>query len=765
MSEPPNPATPATDLEACSREPIHIPGAIQPHGALLVARPDDGTIVQVSTNTADFLGRAPAELLGKKLGDVLPPKVLSAIASNGGDSGARLVSIGEIVVAGQTHDASAHWHDGALLIELETPTAPGKTDRHHSAMAQQHRRLMAALADLRAARDLPALCASAAHTVAELTGFERVMTYRFNADWHGEVLGEALLNNEVDSYLGLHFPASDIPEQARALYAKNRLRLIPRVDYTPVGLEPPLNPLTGRPLDLSFASLRSVSPVHLEYLRNMEVGASMSISLLVDGRLWGLIACHHRTPRPLSAATRAACELFGEMVSAAIVSLEESQRFAGQAQAQRVQTRFFDVIAQADKVFDALVKYTPQLLGLMQADGAAIWVNEQCTCLGVTPGEEEVSALVRWLETQTVEPLFATDALSALFPRAASYQKIASGLLAVKLSRVEPHFVLWFRPEVVTTVTWAGNPEKPVEAGARIHPRKSFASWQQTVTGRSQPWEESEQQAAGELQLAINALVLRRSERLLKLNAELEQKNIDLNSFSYIAAHDVQEPIRGIYNFGRFLREDCGAQLDAEGQRKLDTIISLAERTEELLEALLHFSRVGRIDLHPRNVPLDGVVDEALELLGARLRESGVEIRRPHPLPTMACDRVLVREVFTNLISNASKYNARPHKWIEIGVRSAADASDGGGDAENVEHAQTDGHGPILYVRDNGIGIREKHYDDIFHILRRLHGREEFGGGSGAGLAIAKSIVERHGGRIWVESTYREGTVFFFTLK
>ena len=254
-----------TDLEACSREPIHIPGAIQPHGALLVADPVEGRIVQVSANTADFLGRAPAELFGENLNSILPPKALSAIAAetagataNNGGGGARSVVIGEIAMAGHTLDTTAHWHDGALIVELATPTAPGKTERQHGATAQQHHRLLSALTELRSARELPALCEIAARTVAEVTGFERVMTYRFDTDWHGEVLGEALLDPAVDSYLGLHFPASDIPEQARALYAKNRLRLISRVDYTPVGLEPALNPLTGRPLDLSFASLRIV---------------------------------------------------------------------------------------------------------------------------------------------------------------------------------------------------------------------------------------------------------------------------------------------------------------------------------------------------------------------------------------------------------------------------------------------------------------------------------------------------------------------------
>ncbi len=604
------------DLQACDREPIHVPGSVQPHGALLVVRPEDRVIVQVSANTARLLGRAPAEILGRPLADFLPPAALSALPSADADDGQTVV-LGAVALAEQrTVEATAHRHAGALLVELELPVASSPAESEIAPAGRQHRAIQSALAAMRETRDLPELCTVAARAVAELTGFERVMVYRFDDDWHGEVLGEALAGPDIDSYLGLHFPASDIPAQARALYTRNRLRLIPTVDYAPVGLEPPLNPLSGGPLDLSFASLRSVSPVHLEYLRNMGVGASMSISLLIGGRLWGLIACHHRTARFLDPATRAACELFGEIAAAAIAAQQETRRLAEHMQAQRIQTRFFDVLAQEGNFVDALVKYTPQLLEFMQASGAAIWVNEQCSRLGAAPEPAEIVALVGWLkDTGRADPIFATDRLGDHFAPAADYATRASGLLAVRLSRVEPHFVLFFRPEVRSTVTWAGNPEKPVVPGTALHPRKSFAAWQETVTGRSLPWHETDLAGARELLQAINALVLRRTERLIALNAELERKNSDLNSFSYIAAHDIQEPIRGILNFSRFLREDSGHRLDAESLRKLDTITALAGRTEELLNALLHFSRVGRIDLQLRPTDLDRLLDEVLETL------------------------------------------------------------------------------------------------------------------------------------------------------
>ncbi len=742
------PADPQTlDRDTCAREPIHIPGAIQPHGLLLAVREPGLVCTQASDNASALLGRPATELLGQtlgvSLGEAFGAQIASALA--GGDP--RDASPLPVEAGGRPFDALLHRRDGVLIIELE----PSGRDAASTAFAQGHRRLQNALAAMRAAPNLPALYPIIAQTIADLSGFERVMVYRFDADWHGAVVGEALTSPDVDSYLGLHYPASDIPAQARALYEQNWLRLIPTVTYRPSALEPALNPQTGRPLDLSFAALRSVSPIHLEYLRNMGVGASMSVSLLVDGKLWGLVACHHRQPRLVPAAARAACELFGQAASTEIAAKQEAGRLAELARAGAVQGRFFDVISDAKDVFAALVQYTPQLLEFMGAGGAAVWVDGRCDLLGETPGQEAVETLVQALEILELNPLFVTDHLAGFLPEAAAWSAQASGLLAVRLSRVEPHFVLWFRPEALQTVHWAGNPHKAVESDGRLHPRKSFADWQEIVRGHSLPWGEPEIAGARELHQALNALVLRRSEGLHRQNLELERKNTDLNSFAHIAAHDLREPLRGIHNFSVFLREDYGEKMDSEALRKLDTITSLSDRIDHLLEALLRYSDTGRIDLKTALTNLDATVDNVLEGLAARIAAEEVEVRRPRPLPAVRCDPVMVREVFSNLITNAIKYSPGPQKWVEIGWR------DGRPEAGE--------RGPVFCVRDGGIGVRPRHHAEIFQIFRRLHARDEYGGGSGVGLATVKSVVERHGGRVWIESDRGRGSAFFFTLR
>ena len=744
-----SPAEPlALDRDACAREPIHVPGAVQPHGALLALREPDLFCTQASANVGAFLGRPAVKVAGRPLDESLgiPFADLVRTALAVGDP--RDASPLRAEFSGRVFDVLLHRHNGVLIVEFEPASGEAPT----VAFAQAHRRLQTALAAMRAASGLVALCPIISQTIASLSGFDRVMVYRFDADWHGEVIAETLSSPDVDSYLGLHYPASDIPAQARALYEKSWLRLIPMVDYIPAALDPPLDPQTGRPLDLSFAALRSVSPIHLEYLRNMGVGASMSVSLLVDGRLWGLVACHDHQAHFVPPAVRAACELFGQAASTEIAAKLETARLAELARAQTVQNRFFDVISDAGQdVFAALVHYTPQLLEFMGAAGAAVWVDGRCTLLGETPGREATEAIVDFLQTRELNPLLATDELSSLLPEAAAWTAAASGLLAVRLSRVEPHFVLWFRPEALVTVHWAGNPHKPVENDGQLHPRKSFADWQEIVRGRSLPWGEPELAGARELHQALNALVLRRSEGLHRLNLELERKNTDLTSFAHIAAHDLREPLRGIHNFSRFLREDFGDAMNPEALRRVDTITALSDRLDHLLEALLRYSEKGRIDLKPTATDLETILDDVLGGLAARVEQQGIEVRRPRPLPTVRCDPVMVREIFSNLLTNAIKYSPGEGKWVEITWRDGRPA-----DGER---------GPVFCVRDNGIGIQPRHHAEIFHIFRRLHARDEYGGGSGVGLATVKAIVERHGGRVWIESVPRQGSAFFFTLR
>jgi light-regulated signal transduction histidine kinase (bacteriophytochrome) len=752
------------DLTNCDREPIHIPGLIQPHGCLLVLQEPNLTILQVSKNIVDFLGRSPQELLNRPLKKLLSPKQIQSIQNclaedfeNVNPLKISLRKQHETIV----FDGILHRFDGLLILELEPTHPQDKTDFD---FFKFHHLVRGTINRLQNTTTLQQMCEIMVSEVQKLTGFDRVMVYRFDETGAGQVLAEAR-QDELIPYLGLCYPPSDIPKQAKQLYTLNWLRLIPDTAYQPVKLLPALNPLTDRPTNLSLAVLRSVSPIHVEYLHNMGVGASLSISLIKDKKLWGLIACHHRSARYLPYAIRTACEFLGQVMSLELIAKENAEDLDYKMKLKSILARFVESMPHQGHWVENLVRSEADLLALVNASGAAICWNGDWTQVGETPSKKTLSALLDWIETQIQGNLFYTDALPSLNPAMQSCQDIVSGLVALAVSKANRTYILWFRPEVIQTINWGGNPNKPVEVhqdgSIRLSPRKSFALWQETVEGKSLPWKPCEIEAVLELRSAIVAVVLRWADELAKLNLALERSNNELDAFAYIASHDLKEPLRGIHNYSTFLIEDYGEVLNEDGIAKLQTLVRLTQRMEDLINSLLHFSRLGRVELSLQRTDLNELVRNVIDALNLSTPLTKVEIRIPRPLPTIRCDRVQISEVFSNLISNAIKYNDRPQKLVEIGFLDPVDSPR----ATSAEEATRSESTPVFYVRDNGIGIPEHHLDNIFRIFKRLHGPQKYGGGTGAGLTIAKKIVERHNGRIWVESRAKAGSTFYFTLQ
>ena len=738
------------DLTNCDREPIHIPGSIQPHGVLLTLREPELTITRVSANSATWLGRPPGDLLGTSFATILDPTAQDALraALDTPELEQNPLYLLTCRVAGREtpFHCIAHRAAGDLILELE-PARDGQ-----AAAPELYPLLRRALAQLQAAAGLAAFCQQVVEAVSRFTGFERVMVYRFADDGHGEVLAEAIAPG-LEPYLGLHYPASDIPQQARALYLRNWLRAIPDARYTPVpllGLDDPAADAPAPPLDMSYCALRSVSPLHLQYLHNMGTRSSMSISLIKDGQLWGLIACHHESgPRFLPYDVRAACEFLGQAISLQIGAKEATGGAEERARLAEVRAALVEQLAGQDDWPAALLASRTTLANYLQSDGVAFTSADICQLDGQTPGREQVMRLTEWL-AERGDDLFATDHLAALYPEAAEFAAAASGALAIAVSRERREYLWWFRREIPQTVEWGGDPRKPVVAtpdGLRLEPRGSFARWRETVLQRALPWQPVEIEAARELRRALVEVIVQQLDALARLNAELARSNVDLDAFAYIASHDLKEPLRGIHFYAQFMAEDYGERLDDEGRERLATLVRLSRRMEDLIDSLLLYSRVGRTELAVANVDLNATVHDVLDALQVQIAAAGVEVRIPRPLPTVRADRMRIGEVYHNLISNAIKYNDKPEKWVALTYDTPAQGGE-----------------PILRVTDNGIGVRAGQEEAIFGIFRRLHGRDQFGGGTGVGLTIARKLVERHGGRIWVESTPGQGASFSFTL-
>ncbi len=743
------------DLTNCDREPIHIPGQVQPHGVLLVLREGDLEILQTSCNTEAAIGYLPEDLLGKPLSKLFRAKQIQQIQqclTEDFESTNPLDLSIQRSERSLVFDGIVHRRDGVVLLELEPKQAKEKTD-----FFDFYRQVKGPITRIQKSLTLRDMCQVVVKEVRRITGFDRVMVYQFDVEGAGRVIAED--TNQETPYLDLHYPSSDIPKQARYLYTLNWLRLIPDANYEPIALTPANNPITGQPLDLSLAVLRSVSPIHLEYLQNMGVVASMSISLMQDQKLWGLIACHHSSPKYIPYYIRTICEFIGQVVSVELTNKEAIEDSDDKQQLKSRQTQFVEALSQAENFFDGMVQLKADLLYLVNATGAVICDRDQYTCIGETPSNEEIHALLDWMRPHLRQGLFETQSLMKNYPAAESFRAIASGVLALEISRSHQNYLLWFRPEVVQTVNWGGNPNKPVEVSSdgslRLSPRKSFDLWQETVRGCALPWKPYEVETVIELRNLIVGIVLRQAEELASMNFELQRSNEELDSFAYIASHDLKEPLRGIHNYANFLMEDYAETLHGEGIAKLQTLVRLTQRMEDLINSLLHFSRLGRAELMWQTVDLDELVQQVIATLSIARPHNEVIFRFSQTLPTITCDRAQINELFTNLLSNAIKYNDKTEKWVEIGV---IDKGQAGGTTKAISTA------PTFYVRDNGIGIHPDHLDRIFQIFRRLHGRDEYGGGTGAGLTIVRKIVERHGGRIWVESTPTQGTTFYFTL-
>lgn len=730
----------APDLSSCDREPIHIPGSIQPNGALFVVDPATWQVIQAAISDPGLsFARDP---LGSRIGDLLPPGAGDLLEGLDGRLPATGVAhAGLIGVGASQYHLIAHQSDGGMIVELERTVGdePGSFDEVYPFVREF-------LDSLQGTTAIDELSALAAREIRRITGLDRALVYRFDDAWNGEVIAEDR-NDVLPSYLDLRFPASDIPAQARELYRKNRLRLISDANYVPTPIAPALNPLTGRPIDLSFSVLRSVSPVHLEYMRNMETMSSMSISLLRNDTLWGLISCHSAVPVRVPYHIRTACDFIGQVLSMQLAAKEASALAEHRNALRHVQTRLLTRMASADNFVDGLVQNADDLLALTDAGGAAVVVGDVYCLVGETPSEPQVRALVEWLAENHSEDVFETDCLAARLDAGATMKDAASGILAISVSQIHNSYLLWFRPEVIRTVTWGGDPTKRAEidpSGYRIHPRKSFANWQETVRLRARPWFRAEIEAAAELRTAIVDIVLRNAEEMAAVSEKLAVINKELEAFSYSVSHDLRAPFRHIVGYSQLLKKFEGERLTEKGNRFVDTIIESAISAGKLVDDLLSFSQMGRATLTPVAIDMNRLVAEARKRLSIEGSDANVDWRISDLPPTRA-DPAMLRLVVQNLLDNALKFSrGRNPPIIEV---------------DCVETGESN----VYRVRDNGAGFDMAYVGKLFGVFQRLHRIEEFEG-TGIGLANVKRIVERHGGRAWAEGKLNEGASIYFSL-
>ena len=708
----------AAELQECEDEPIRVPGAIQPHGVLLT-HGRDGRILRASQNAEDLLGEGAAALLGREVGEVL---------RTGGGRDAPAAGVAELFSAeapsGRTLRGRRHQAGGETVLELTAEPAARPTGLGDIAAP-----LLKAMQAWNTVSDFEA---GLAGEVRRVSGFDRVMIYRFAEDHSGTVVGESHAEG-LGPFLGLRYPAADIPAQARQLYLECRVRTLADVDYEPAAVASV--PHRGD-LDMSGCALRSMSPIHRVYLKNMGVTATLTVSLVVGGRLWGLVSCHHYTPRPVDFEFLEACEGLSELASVKLTGLLAEETRDALAGRFEYHNSILQTMHEASDVSDRLSERTPELMRMMDADGVALVFGDTVHSDGDAPPEATSRLLAKVLSGRDRDEVFVTDRIARDLSAGGRAQELdlegSAGLTAMQFWPDD--YILFYRNEQARGVRWGGNPAKGFrrDERGRLLPRSSFAEWVESVTGTSRPWTEVDRRTAETFRSALAVFIIRRSHELRELNRKLRAKTLEIQQFVYSISHDLKSPLVTCRGFLGLLREDLENGELADAADSIERAERATETMNAFIEDLLQFSRIGRAsDTPAAPVDLDALADDVLEELAAPIAERGVTVLREGPLPTYTCRRTDMRRVFANLLQNCLKY-----------------ACDGGeprilirGVTNLVEH--------VITVRDWGPGIEEQYHAKAMQLFQRVHAKKS---GSGVGLASVAKTVEMLGGRVWLSN-------------
>ncbi|MCF0053697.1 ATP-binding protein [Dyadobacter sp. LJ53] len=745
------------NLTNCESEPIHIPGSIQPHGFMLGVNSRTYLIDFCSENSFEYTGIIPQMILGKTLADIFSVQEAEDFkeyaAAEQIDSAKPFVfNIHDIY-----YNTTVHKSNETLILEFE-PFPDGTVNLPN--LYNQTRTFVSIMEKI---TYLPELCREIANETRAITGYDRVMIYKFDPDYNGEVIAESK-REDLDSFAGQKYPHSDIPVQARELYIRNPLRMIADINYTPVPILTldDASEKTNKSLDLSLSILRSVSPIHVEYLKNMGVGATLTISLLQNQKLWGLIACHHYSPKILPHYTRLSALLQGHFLTSQIAVREVAEEFEV---SQKVDKSLVELLSKLHENENFVEEYhnDDSLLKLANATGAAIFLNNKLYKNGITPPDDPLISLFYFLADNFKTQGLVTHCLSDHYPEGSSISQQAAGILYHALSGGSDG-IIWMRREKVETNNWAGNPDKAMlanEDGLRLSPRKSFELWMQVVKDQSAPWRKSEVNVASgfsyALQKHINYRVIQTQEDANRvLNEELKTANQELANLNWISTHDLKEPLRKIQIFASKVLDREDPDLSAQVKDSVERMRSAAEKMQNLIEDILAYSKAGNMEKVFEEIDLNIVLKNVLHELQDNIEERHVTVHAQE-LPVLKAIPFQIHQLFLNLISNAIKFTD-PDTAPEIDIK--VNVVDGSAINEIISPLQKF---HSISFGDNGIGFEKEYETRIFDVFQRLHPANKYPG-TGIGLAICKKIAENHKGLIAAHSRPGMGSTFTLFL-
>ena len=728
-------------LKTCEEEPIETPGTTQSHGSLVVWDRSTKLIVAASANLEAFLGVKHEDVLGTHKREVLPEEVHDAL-DDGLSESSQVNPIPFVTRHGLRKNCILSVRGDLGFAEFESHEERSGLSRNHAPFDEYIQLLYSSQINTSGLKDLDlaSYLDDCSKHLKEFTGFDRVLVYRFLPDGSGEVVAEAK-NDDLEPFINLRYPSSDIPRRARDLYKSNLLRVISDIEQEPVPLI--TRGMRADEVDLSTCSLRSPSSVHVQYLANMGVRATMVISIMQGYDLWGLIACHHYAPKTVPYMTRATSQLYTSNIAAHISMIENLSFERHVAQSRRCLHGIVENLSSEQQLVHALQTHLEELLPIFDSDGVTLIHDELVVSSGTYPAESEAEHVVDILDTAdqnecVVETAFLRDS-------AAGDGKSIAGYMGIRLTS-DLHLIFWRREEQ-ETINWAGRPDKTevvdVDGMMRLRPRGSFAIWTETHRGTSKPWDQMHIELLEEFRTSFSKLLLDQNYRLEKLNDELRSRNLEMEAFAYSVSHDLKTPLVTLTSFLGLIDDDLDEGNLDDVRDSVSRMRRAASRMSQLIDDMLELSRIGSEATNVKELKLRSLTEPIIDSIDSLLQKHESTVRIVEPDLKFSGNFSSISRMLENLITNAVKYGCdKPGMQVRVGGKRLK------------RHT-------LLYVEDDGPGIETEYQERVFRLFERMNTNQ---GGSGIGLSIVEKVANSHGGSVELISQPGEGARFEIRL-